>query len=137
MGSCLSANKKGQASSIKSNRALAHQFKPGNYQTITKKYIINPQVLGTGNFGKVFLATSKKDKNHKCAIKLIDKKKGSHEEIELIKQEIMILSALDHPNISKYYETYDSPKNIYLVMEYCGGVDLFDKIVKNKYTFSE
>jgi calcium-dependent protein kinase len=44
---------------------------------------------------------------------------------------------LDHPNISKYYETYDSPKNIYLVMEYCGGVDLFDKIVKNKDSFSE
>lgn len=49
----------------------------------------------------------------------------------------MILTQLDHPNISKYYETYDSPKNFYLVMEYCGGVDLFDKIVKNKDTFSE
>lgn len=49
----------------------------------------------------------------------------------------MILSNLDHPNISKYFETYESPKNIYLVMEYCGGVDLFDRIVKNKDTFTE
>lgn len=85
----------------------------------------------------MFLGTSHKDKEHKCAIKLIDKKKGTPEELELIKQEIMILSKLDHPNISKYYETYESPKNIYLVMEYCGGVDLFDRIVKNKDTFTE
>lgn len=94
-------------------------------------------MLGTGNFGKVFLGTSHTDKDHKCAIKLIDKKKGTPEELELIKQEIMILSNLDHPNISKYYETYESPKNIYLVMEYCGGIDLFDRIVKNKDTFTE
>jgi len=38
------------------------------------------------------------------------------------------LSKLDHPNICKYYETYESPKNVYLVMEYCGTKDLFDKI---------
>jgi len=38
------------------------QFKPGNYKTIAKKYVINPQVLGTGNFGKVFLGTSHTDK---------------------------------------------------------------------------
>ena len=116
-------------------KSLEEEFKPGNYKTITKKYIINPQVLGSGNFGKVFLGTSHSDKNHKCAIKLIDKR--AFEEIDLIKQEIMILSQLDHPNISKYYETYESSKNIYLVMEYCGGVDLFDKIVKNKDTFTE
>lgn len=104
---------------------------------IAKKYLINPQVLGTGNFGKVFLGTSLKDPNHKCAIKLIDKKKGNAQELELIKQEIQILSNLDHPNISKYFETYESPKNIYLVMEYCGGIDLFDRIVKNKDSFTE
>ena len=38
------------------------------------------------------------------------------------------MSKLDHPNICKYYETYESPKNVYLVMEYCGTKDLFDKI---------
>ena len=57
--------------------------------------------------------------------------------MENIKSEIAILSKLDHPNISKYYETYESPKHIYLVMEYCGGVDLFDKIVTNKDSFCE
>ena len=92
MGQCLSQNKKNKKLFDQQQKPLAAQFKPGNYQTIAKKYIINPQVLGTGNFGKVFLATSKKDRNHKCAIKLIDKKKGSAEDLELIKQEIMILT---------------------------------------------
>lgn len=131
---CISSKEKAKNGD---KQTLSAQFKPGNYKVITKKYIINPQVLGTGNFGKVFLGTSRENPNHKCAIKLIDKKKGTAEEIELIKSEIMILSKLDHSNIAKYYETYESPKNIYLVMEYCGGVDLFDKIVSCKETLTE
>ena len=39
-----------------------------------------------------------------------------------------ILTKLDHPNIVKYYETYDDVKYMYLVMEYCPGGELFDKI---------
>ena len=72
------------------------------------------------------------------AIKLIDKKKGAvADDLNLIIQEIQILSKLDHPNISKYYETYDSPKKLYLVMEYCGGIDLFDFITKSKEGLTE
>jgi calcium-dependent protein kinase len=43
----------------------------------------------------------------------------------LIYQEVDILTKLDHPNIVKYYETYDDEKYIYLVMEYIGGGELF------------
>ena len=38
------------------------------------------------------------------------------------------MSQMHHPNIVKYYETYDDSKYIYLVMEYIGGGELFDKI---------
>jgi serine/threonine protein kinase len=41
---------------------------------------------------------------------------------------VEILTKLDHPNIVKYYETYIDEKYIYLVMEYIGGGELFDKI---------
>jgi calcium-dependent protein kinase len=41
------------------------------------------------------------------------------------------LTTLDHPNIVKYYETYDDDrKYIYLVMEYCPGGELFEMITK-------
>jgi calcium-dependent protein kinase len=51
---------------------------------------------------------------------------------------VKILTKLDHPNIVKYYETYDDNKYMYLVMEYCDGGELFDKIASQKnQTFSE
>ena len=45
---------------------------------------------------------------------------------------MQILTKLDHPNIVKYYETYIDEKYIYLVMEYIGGGELFDKIAASK-----
>ena len=61
------------------------------------------------------------------AIKVLNKQKLA-DNIEAIKEEVRILTKLDHPNIVKYYETYDDNKYMYLVMEYCPGGELFDKI---------
>lgn len=48
------------------------------------------------------------------------------------------MTRLDHPNIVKYYETYDDHKYIYLVMEYCPGGELFAKIAEQEnQTFNE
>jgi calcium-dependent protein kinase len=83
--------------------------------------------LGAGSFGKVFLSHNISDPNFKVAIKVINKAKVK-EDIAAIKEEVRILSKLDHPNIVKYYETYDDIKYMYLVMEYCSGGELFEKI---------
>ena len=61
------------------------------------------------------------------AIKVLNKAKLK-DNIAAIKEEVRILTKLDHPNIVKYYETYDDIKYMYLVMEYCSGGELFDKI---------
>jgi calcium-dependent protein kinase len=42
--------------------------------------------------------------------------------IYLIKDEIKVLSTVDHPNIIKYYESYENENYIYLVMEYFEGI---------------
>ena len=52
--------------------------------------------------------------------------------LDAIMEEVQILTKLDHPNIVKYYETYNDEKYIYLVMEYIGGGELFDKIASQK-----
>ena len=92
--------------------------------------------MGSGNFGKVFLAHSIANPDFKVAIKTLPKAKLI-DQLDAIKEEMKILSTLDHPNIIKYYETFESPKYIYIVMEYCGGGELFEKITKQKDTFSE
>lgn len=61
----------------------------------------------------------------------------SKEEIDALHDEVAILQNLDHPNIVKYYETYDDVKFIYLVMELCPGGELFDKLTSNLHPFSE
>ena len=83
--------------------------------------------MGNGAFGKVFLTNNKHDTSHQVAIKVMNKAK-LQDHIEAIFEEVAILTKLDHPNIVKYYETYNDEKYIYLVMEYIGGGELFDKI---------
>lgn len=85
------------------------------------------KVLGAGSFGKVFLSHNISDPNFQVAIKVLNKAKLK-DNINAIKEEVRILTKLDHPNIVKYYETYDDIKYMYLVMEYCSGGELFDKI---------
>ena len=44
---------------------------------------------------------------------------------------------LDHPNVIKLYEYYEETRNLYLVLEYCSGLELYDRLhmqQQNKYT---
>ena len=45
---------------------------------------------------------------------------------------------MDHPNIVKYFETYDDNKYLYLVMEFIDGQEMFDAITHhNNHRFTE
>ena len=106
---------------------------------LKKNYHIDSKtkVLGIGAFGRVFMTYNKHDTNFQVAIKVLDKVK-LRDEIEYIMEEVAILHTLDHPNIVKYYETYDDPKYMYLVMEYVTGTQLFEKITQQEnQTFTE
>jgi serine/threonine protein kinase len=35
---------------------------------------------------------------------------------------------LDHPNVIKLYEVYEDLDNIFLVLEYCSGGELYDRL---------
>jgi calcium-dependent protein kinase len=85
------------------------------------------KVLGAGAYGKVFLSENIADPSFKVAIKVLNKAKLK-DHLYTIREEVRILTELDHPNIVKYFETYDDTKYIYLVMEYCPGGELFDMI---------
>jgi calcium-dependent protein kinase len=41
------------------------------------------------------------------------------------------MSRLDHPNVIKLFDAYESNSTIYLVIEYCEGGDLYQKLSKD------
>jgi len=93
--------------------------------------------LGVGKFGVVNQACLNKDKNKKFAIKSI-KIESIMAELKLIENELDILMQVDHPNIIKYYETYNDGEYLHIVTELCTGGELFERIVhKGRFTEQE
>ena len=95
-------------------------------------------MLGTGTFGKVRLYRDKNYKDLLFAIKTLKKEGIPQYQFNLLKSEVNILSNLDHPNIVKYFGTFEDEFFIHIVMEYLKGHDL-DKIIslKNYTGFDE
>ena len=91
-------------------------------------------ILGNGNFGKVRLYRDRKQKDLLFAIKTLKKESLTRSYFELIKNEVNILSNLDHPNIVKYFGVYEDDYYIHILMEYLKGYDLYKIIALKKYT---
>ena len=89
-------------------------------------------LLGGGHFGTVRSAFRRFEKApHKLfAIKSISKKNLSEINLNDLIKEVDIISSLDHPNIIKFYETYNDNFYFHIVMELCRGKDLFSRINK-------
>jgi 5'-AMP-activated protein kinase catalytic alpha subunit len=93
-------------------------------------YILG-ETLGVGSFGKVKLA-SHQQTEHKVAVKILNRKKiRILDMIGKIKREIQNLKLFSHPHIIKLYEVITTPTDIFMVMEYVSGGELFDHIVKH------
>ena len=91
-------------------------------------------VLGTGAFGKVRLYRDRTNKELLYAIKTLKKEGISKTQYELIQSEINILSKLDHPNVVKYFGTFEDDFYLHIMMEYLQGHDLFKIITLKDYT---
>ena len=110
---------------------------------ITKNINSNPfddyvviKDIGSGTYSKVQLVQHKINLSIR-AMKVIKKKKkkGTNQTNEHdVYKEVNLLIKMDHPNIVKIFEFYNGEKEYYLIMEYCEGGELFDKIVKSNLT---
>lgn len=93
-------------------------------------YILG-KTLGVGTFGKVKIATHQLT-GHEVAIKILNRQKiKSLDVVSKIKREIQNLKLFRHPHIIKLYQVFSTPTDIFMVMEYVSGGELFDYIVKN------
>ena len=113
----------------KSNSMLIKQI--GDYSLGTE--------LGSGAFGKVVLGKHILT-NELVAIKILDKMilNNTPDDYQSVKQEINILKTVKHKHIVQLYEVLQTPRHIFIIMEYCEGKDLLDYILtKNKLSEEE
>jgi serine/threonine protein kinase len=90
--------------------------------------------LGEGGFGKVFLAKEKVS-NRLVAIKQL--KNTDKLKQEDIIHEIEIVSKFENQNIVAYYHHFWQGEQLFLVMEYCAGGSLRDKMKDNNLVATE
>ena len=83
--------------------------------------------LGKGGYGKVFQVRNKKSGQLYACKKL---SKLNVNNLIKFRREINILVKMDHPNIIKLYDVFESQNSLYLIMEECHGGELFDRILK-------
>ncbi|XP_010209621.1 PREDICTED: 5'-AMP-activated protein kinase catalytic subunit alpha-1-like [Tinamus guttatus] len=69
---------------------------------------------------------------HKVAVKILNRQKiRSLDVVGKIRREIQNLKLFRHPHIIKLYQVISTPTDIFMVMEYVSGGELFDYICKN------
>ncbi|KJE95448.1 CAMK/CAMKL/AMPK protein kinase [Capsaspora owczarzaki ATCC 30864] len=87
--------------------------------------------LGVGSFGKVKRARHEFT-GHEVAVKILNRNKiKSLDMVSKIRREIQYLKLFRHPHIIKLYEVISTPTDIFMVMEYVSGGELFEYIVKH------
>lgn len=74
--------------------------------------------LGEGTFGKVKLGIHNVT-GEKVAVKVLEKSRiVDVSDVERVTREIHILKQIRHPNLIQLYEIIETPKQLFLVMEY-------------------
>ncbi|QEU62559.1 Hsl1 [Kluyveromyces lactis] len=99
------------------------------------------KTLGKGSSGRVRLAKNM-ETGKLSAIKIVPKKFVKSNQIKQlpygIEREIIIMKLISHPNVMGLYEVWENKSELYLVLEYVEGGELFDYLVsKGKLPESE
>ncbi|RCK63789.1 Serine/threonine-protein kinase GIN4 [Candida viswanathii] len=95
------------------------------------------KTLGRGATGRVLLATHQST-GQKAAVKVVSKSELQDDENDRngdglpygIEREIIIMKLLNHPNVLRLYDVWETSKALYLVLEYVEGGELFDLLVE-------
>ena len=118
---------------IKTEPFFSDGYKDNNSNKNKKniaKFILGKK-LGQGTFATVRLATHIETKEI-VAIKILDKQKLEENVKKRLDKEIKILKQVRHRNIVHLYNVVYTNKEIYLIMEYVRGKELFTYINERK-----
>lgn len=84
------------------------------------------KVLGKGSYGKVMLVKRADKPGEVYAMKMLRKEHiVKRNQVEHTKSERNVLETVDHPFIVKLHYAFQTPKKLYVVLEFCAGGELF------------
>ena len=92
--------------------------------TIAKKYL-KIKEIAKGTYANIYIVQSKSNLKTYCCKEIL---KSKIADTLKFKNEINILSKVDHPNIIRLYEIFEDDRHYTLIMEECTGGELFQKI---------
>ncbi|XP_033247038.1 titin isoform X8 [Drosophila miranda] len=91
--------------------------------------------LGKGRFGIVYKVQERDQPQQLLAAKVIKCIKSRDRQKVL--EEISIMRSLQHPKLLQLAASFESPREIVMVMEYITGGELFERVVADDFTLTE
>jgi calcium-dependent protein kinase len=84
--------------------------------------------IGEGGTGEIWTVRKKSDQTGRLyAMKVIEKEFLFGAFMKELRNEIEVLRSIDHPNVVRTLETFETREYMYLIMEYCSGGDLWSR----------
>ncbi|KAG9306768.1 hypothetical protein G9A89_005668 [Geosiphon pyriformis] len=100
---------------------------------LERHYSVSNQILGVGSFAVVKECTEKRTKE-KFALKIIVKKVIKGKE-NMLTTELDVLKKVNHKNIVKLHDLYETKSAVYIITDLAYGGELFSQLVlKGSYT---
>ncbi|KAL0442932.1 UNVERIFIED_CONTAM: Calcium-dependent protein kinase [Sesamum latifolium] len=99
------------------------------FEDVKSKYTIGKE-LGRGQFGVTYSCTEIATGQQYACKSILKRKLVSKNDKEDMKRELHIMQHLSgQPNIVEFKGAYEDRHSVHLVMELCGGGELFDRII--------
>ncbi|CAB1348349.1 unnamed protein product, partial [Coregonus sp. 'balchen'] len=90
------------------------------------------KVIGEGSFGRALLVQSRTNHEKYVMKEILLPKMQS--KMENTRREAVLLSRMKHPSIVAFRDSFEGDGHLYIVMEFCGGGDLLQRIQQQKNT---
>jgi len=120
------------ASPVPSARTTLPQRSPHAVSNKNLGHYILGKTIGEGTFGKVKLGRHILT-GERVAVKVLEKERIQEvADIERVAREVQLLKLIRHPHVVQLYEIIETKGQLYLIMEYASGGELFDYIVQNQ-----
>lgn len=108
---------------------------------LRERYFLQKVELGRVRFGKVWRAVDRSSRDvvavKQFATANLSRPGGLEARKEEIARQVVVMKSLFHMNIARLFDAFEDADNMYVVLEYCSGGDLGDKLRERGRSIAE